>query len=97
MADKSTDKSRSTEQIQADHAIRAMGGADEVGIVRSGQPAEIHYMYRKGCMLVREEAVGKSGPSWTGTRSGSVTPAVPRPRPRHGSGTRSSRWSTVSA
>ncbi|BCB76984.1 hypothetical protein GCM10022251_44650 [Phytohabitans flavus] len=30
-----------------------------MGIVRSGQPAEIHYMYRKGCMLVREEAVGE--------------------------------------
>ncbi|MDQ7909301.1 S8/S53 family peptidase [Phytohabitans sp. ZYX-F-186] len=57
MADKPDDKSRSTEQIQADHAIRAMGGADEVGIVRSGQPAEIRYMYRKGCVLVREEAL----------------------------------------
>jgi subtilisin family serine protease len=57
VADKPTGKSRSTEQIQADHAIRALGGPDEVGVVRSGQPAEIQYLYRKGCILVREEAV----------------------------------------
>ena len=59
MADKPTGKSRSTEQIQADHTIRALGGADEVGIVRSGQPEEIQYIYRKGCILVREEAVAE--------------------------------------
>ncbi|MGN9911366.1 S8 family peptidase [Phytohabitans sp. LJ34] len=57
MADKPTGKSRSTEQIQADHTVRALGGPEEAGILRSGQPGEIQYIYRKGFILVREEAV----------------------------------------
>ena len=60
MAEKPTGKprvtERSTQQIQADHAIRALGGPDEVGIVRDRR-GEIQYMYRKGCILVREQAV----------------------------------------
>jgi subtilisin family serine protease len=59
VADKPTGKTRSTGQIQADHAIRALGGPDAVGIVRSGQPAEIQYLYRRGCILVRDEAVDR--------------------------------------
>jgi Subtilase family len=59
VADKPTGKPRSTQQIQADHAVRALGGPDEVGIVRSGQAAEIQYLYRKGCILVREEALDR--------------------------------------
>ncbi|MFC0529408.1 S8/S53 family peptidase [Phytohabitans kaempferiae] len=58
MADKPESELRSTEQIQADHAVRALGGPDVVGIVRSGPAEEIQYLYRKGCILVREEALG---------------------------------------
>jgi hypothetical protein len=56
VADKPTGKPRSTQQIQADHAVRALGGPDEAGIVRNGQ-GEIQYLYRKGCVLVREDAL----------------------------------------
>lgn len=59
MADKSTGEPRSTQQIQADHAVRVLGGPDEVGIVRNGQ-GEIQYLYRKGCVLVREEALDQA-------------------------------------
>jgi subtilisin family serine protease len=57
VAEKSTGEPTSIQQIQADHAVRALGGPDQVGIFHGGEPAEIQYLYRKGCVLVREEAV----------------------------------------
>jgi subtilisin family serine protease len=57
VAEKPAGKSRSIQQIQTDHAVRALGGADEVGVRRDGETGEIQYLYRKGCILVREEAV----------------------------------------
>lgn len=56
VADKPAGKSRTTQQIQTDHAIRALGGTDEVGVFRDRERSEVQYLYRKGCILVREEA-----------------------------------------
>jgi len=87
VADKPTGKPRSTQQIQADHTVRSLGGPDEVGIVRSGQPAEIQYIYRKGCILVREEAVAdvrsildRYDDGLRAARRGGQGETTPRPR-----------------